>query len=149
MLPRTLGEVAQSESRSPSRSQIFRRGFTGRCAVCGKTRLTPKWVVVKFRCDRCNFSIERNEGHFVGAVGMNTIVTFGTILICVVVGAALTAPDVPEVTLSIITVAVGVVVSVVFFPISKTLWSAVDLMMVELEPGEVDPRFDPHVTIDL
>jgi uncharacterized protein (DUF983 family) len=123
------------------------RGFTGRCAICGRTRLTPKWVVVKFRCDRCNFSIERNEGHFVGGVGMNTIVTFGTILITVLVGAGLTAPEIPVVKLSIITVFVGVIMSVVFFPISKTLWSAVDAMMVDLEPGEVDPRYDPNVQI--
>ena len=77
---------------------------------------------------------------------MNTIVTFGAILVTLIIGAALTAPDIPEVKLSIITVAVGLAVSVVFFPISKTLWSAIDLMMVELEPGEVDPRYDPNET---
>ncbi len=140
--------MATPGHEAPSRATIFLRGITGRCAVCGKTRLTPKWVSVKFRCDRCDFSIERHEGHFVGAVGMNTIVTFGSILITVIIGAALTAPEIPAVELSIITVAVGLIVSVVFFPISKTLWSAIDLMMVDLEPGEVDPRYDPNVTLD-
>ena len=140
--------MARAGLEAPTKATMFVRGATGRCAVCGRTRLTPKWVTVKFRCDQCNFSIERNEGHFVGAVGMNTIVTFGSILITVIIGAALTAPDVPEVELSIITVAVGLVVSVLFFPISKTLWSAIDLMMVDLEPGEVDPRYDPSITLN-
>lgn len=79
---------------------------------------------------------------------MNTIVTFGAILFTVLIGAGLTAPDVPVGKLSIITVAVGVSMSVLFFPISKTLWSAVDLMMVDIQPGEVDPRYDPSVDID-
>lgn len=79
---------------------------------------------------------------------MNTIVTFGAIMITAVVGAGLTAPDVPVGKLSIITVAVALGVSLLFFPISKTLWSAVDVMMVDLAPGEVDPRYDPTVDID-
>lgn len=132
----------------PSRSKMFFRGLTGRCAICGALRVSPSWIRVAPRCKRCNFPIERNEGHFVGAVGMNTIVTFGSILVTALVGTALTAPDVPVGTLSIITVAVGLTVSFVFFPISKTLWSAVDLMMVDIEPGEVDPRYDPSVNID-
>ena len=133
----------------PSRSKMFLRGFTGRCAICGASRLSPAWIRVVPRCKRCNFPLERNEGHFVGAVGMNTIVTFGTILITVLVGAGLTAPDVPVGKLSIITVAIGLGVSVFFFPISKTLWSAIDAMMVDIQPGEVDPRYDPSVNVEV
>jgi uncharacterized protein (DUF983 family) len=132
---------------TPSRSKMLLRGFTGRCAICGSSRLTRTWIRLEPRCKRCNFPIERNEGHFVGAVGMNTIVTFGAILITVLIGAGLTAPDIPVGKLSVITVAVGLGVSVFFFPISKTLWSAVDAMMVDLKPGEVDPRYDPSVDI--
>ncbi len=76
---------------------------------------------------------------------MNTIVTFGAILITALVGTALTVPDVPVGKLSVITVAAGLFMSVLFFPISKTLWSAVDVIMIDLEPGEVDPRYDPSV----
>jgi len=139
--------VNSYQLNNPSRWRMLLRGFTGRCAVCGANRLTTKWVKLDARCSRCDFPIERREGHFVGAVGMNTIVTFGTILITVLVGAAITAPDVPVGRLSIITVLVAVFVSVFFFPISKTLWSAVDVMMDSPEPGEVDPRYDPSVDI--
>lgn len=128
----------------PSRLQMLIRGFTGRCAVCGKNRMSLKWLSLSPRCERCNFAIERKEGHFVGAVGMNTIFTFGALLIFMVVSVALTWPDIPAGRLSLIAVVFGLALCVGFFPISKTLWSAVDLMMVELEPGEVDPRFDPN-----
>jgi len=132
----------------PSKKVMLLRGLTGRCAVCGTTRLTPRWIVVRAICRRCGFNVERKEGHFVGAVGMNTIVTAGAILATVLGGAALTAPDIPVVGLVLATVGVAVGVSMLFFPISKTLWSAIDLMFVDLEPGEVDPRYDPSVTFE-
>jgi uncharacterized protein (DUF983 family) len=132
----------------PTKMAMLIRGLTGRCAVCGTTRLTSKWIVVRAICRRCGFNVERKEGHFVGAVGMNTIVTSGAILVTLLVGAGLTAPDIPVVEMTILTVGVALAVSLFFFPISKTLWSAIDLMFVELEPGEVDPRYDPSVTFE-
>jgi hypothetical protein len=105
-------------------------------------------VAVRAICRRCGFNVERKEGHFVGAVGMNTIVTAAAILITLLGGAGLTAPDIPVVGLILATVGVALAVSLLFFPISKTLWSAIDLMFVDLEPGEVDPRYDPSVTFE-
>ena len=134
---------ATSEFSPPTRFTLLIRGLTGRCAVCGTFRLSARWLSISPRCARCDFPIERKEGHFVGAVGMNTIVTFGAILVCLGVGTALTAPDIPALKLSVLTAGIVVLVSVVFFPISKTLWSAIDLIMVALEPGEVNPQFAP------
>lgn len=133
---------------APTRSQMFRRGLTGRCAVCGKFRLARTWVHVDKTCSQCGFPIERKDGHLVGAVGMNTIVTFGAMLITFVVAALILGSGTAPVTLILVVAPVMLVVSVVFFPISKTLWSAMDLMFVALEPGEVDPRYDPSVTLD-
>jgi hypothetical protein len=45
-------------------------------------------------------------------------------------------------------VAVAVVVPLAFYPVSKTLWSAIDLAMRPLEPDDdvdpVDPRATRH-----
>lgn len=131
----------------PTRYKMLFRGFTGRCAVCGVNRLTTKWLTLESRCPRCDLPLDRREGEFIGAVGMNTIVTFGSILITVLVGAALTAPEIPVGRLSVITVLVGLGMSVLFFPISKTLWSAIDVMTDPPRPGEVDPRYDPSVDL--
>lgn len=133
---------------APSRKKMFTRGLTGRCAVCGKVRVRPAWLSVTPDCPRCNFKLERKDGHFVGAVGINTIVTFGFVLIAVIVGTAVTAPDIPAGRLSLIIVPLAVAVSIGFYPISKLLWSAIDVMMVPIEPGEVDPRWDPSVELD-
>ena len=48
---------------------------------------------VRDRCPRCNFPIRREEGHMIGAVGINTIVTLGLVLVTMVIGFALMLDD--------------------------------------------------------
>ncbi len=121
---------------TPPKGTLLWRAARLRCPVCGSGRLFRRWVQLVDRCPRCAFQFERRAGQFVGAVGMNTIAVFGLLLIALAVGFVLTAPDVAVVPL----LAVGVVISglgpVVFYPFSKTLWTAVDLMMSPLEEGE-------------
>lgn len=80
---------------------------------------------------------------------MNTIVTFGVVLIGLLIAIAVSAPEpLQPGRVSLILGTIAVVTTIVFYPVSKTLWSAIDLAMTPLEPGEVDPRFDPHVSLD-
>jgi hypothetical protein len=88
------------------------------------------------RCPRCEFTFERREGQFIGAVGMNTLVTFAAVLGVLVVGMILTLPDIPVVELVSITVIVAVFLPIAFYPSSKTLWGGIDLLLSPLEPGE-------------
>lgn len=103
--------------------------------------LTRRWLRVRERCGTCDFPIERKEGHFIGAVGMNTIVTFGAVLVALVLTAMFGGRQ-PPMSLVLGLAALIIGLGVGFFPISKTLWSAIDLIMIPLEPGEADPRFD-------
>jgi hypothetical protein len=91
------------------------------------------------RCPRCGFLFERTEGQFIGAVGMNTIVTFGALLITLVVGFVITSPDIAVVPVLAAGLAVAALLPVIFYPFSKTTWIAIDLAMTPLEPGEA-PR---------
>jgi hypothetical protein len=102
------------------------------------------FFLVKERCPRCNFPIHREEGHWIGAIGMNTVVSFGALLVTLLVVFVLTWDDRSGAAVFIPAFAVAVVVPVVFFGPSQTLWSAVDLWMRPLEPGDdVDPRYLP------
>ena len=91
------------------------------------------------RCPRCGFLFERSEGQFIGAIGMNTIVTFGALLITIVVGFIITSPDIAVVPLLVAGLSVAALLPIFFYPFSKTTWTAVDLTMTPLEPGEA-PR---------
>ena len=121
---------------TPSRGVLFFRGSTRACAVCGQRGLTRRVIDLRPECPRCGFVFERHPGHFVGAVMMSTIITFGAILISFLVSLWVLWPDVNFVGLSAVPFAIAVIVPVVFNPTFKTLWVGIDLMMNPLEPGE-------------
>jgi hypothetical protein len=88
------------------------------------------------QCPRCGFRFERKPGHFVGAVGMSTIATFGLLLLTLIAGIGLTWPDVRPAPLLIVMLPIAVLFPLVMHPTARTLWVAIDLMMNPLEPGE-------------
>jgi hypothetical protein len=87
-------------------------------------------------CPRCGLRFERTEGHWLGYLGLNIIVSFSLLFVVLVVGFILSAPDFDVVPLLIAGVLVSVVFPVLFLPWSRTLWTAIDLRMRALEPGE-------------
>jgi uncharacterized protein (DUF983 family) len=122
---------------------LLRRGLTVRCPLCGGRGLFQRWFTMVDRCPRCGLRTERVEGHWLGSLGMNTIVSFAAVLLAVVVGVLLGYPD--ALTVAVVgVVATAVIVPIAFFPVSRTLWSAIDLAMRPLEPDDdVDPRWIP------
>lgn len=125
-----------SQPSTPPNRTLFWRGITRACPACGRRRLTRRGVALCEECPRCGFVFERKPGHFVGAVGMSTIATFGLLLITLVVGIGLTWPDVRAAPLLVAMLPVAVIFPLVMHPTAKTLWVAIDLMMNPLEPGE-------------
>jgi uncharacterized protein (DUF983 family) len=107
--------------------------------VCAERHLFRRWFSMVDACPRCGLRFEREQGGFIGAIGMNTIVSFFAMLVVLVVSFAVTYPDPPLTPILLAVVAVAVVMPLAFFPVSKTLWVAVDLAMRPLEPGEVKP----------
>lgn len=127
-------------------SRLLWRGVTRRCPLCGGGDCFATFFQVRERCPRCNFPIRREEGHWIGAVGMNTIVSFGVLLITLVAVFALTWSDRRPAATFIALFAVASIVPLAFFGPSQTLWSAVDLLLRPLEPNDdVDPRWLPPV----
>jgi hypothetical protein len=80
---------------------------------------------------------EREPGYWVGAVTINTVVIFATFLIVFGGSVLLTWPDVPWTGVLIVTLVVNLAVPTLVYPISKTLWSALELSWHPLEPEEI------------
>ena len=99
---------------------------------------------MKTHCPRCNLRFERIEGHWTGDLGINTIVSFGLLLVVLFVGTFAFWPSPPVIGMIIAAVAVAALVPLLFYPFSKTIWLALDLMMRPLEPNEVAPGFGPN-----
>jgi uncharacterized protein (DUF983 family) len=112
--------------------------------VCGSGGLFRQWFTMVERCPRCGFRFERIEGHWLGALGMNSVVSFALVLVAVVVAFVVTYPDGSTTAAVTAVVLVAIGVPLAFYPVSKTLWTAIDLAMRPLEPDDdVDPRFIP------
>jgi uncharacterized protein (DUF983 family) len=124
------------DTQADSRLKILGRGLLGRCAVCGENHRSRALWRSADRCPRCEFPFERREGQFVGAVGINTILTFFLLLVVLVGGIIASWPEIAVIPLISVTLAVAVIVPFLLLPFSHTLWNAIDLMMDPLEPGE-------------
>lgn len=118
------------------------RGLFGRCPVCGGRHIFRRWFTMVERCPTCSLHYERVDGHWIGAIGVNTVCVMGLMLIVLAGTTFAFFPDPPPTApLLIAEVVIAVLGPLVFFPASRTVWSAIDLMMRPLLPGEVDPRF--------
>lgn len=136
---------APTEELKPlTTGRLLLRGMTRRCPLCGAGGSFESYFTMRERCPRCNLRFDRIDGQRVGAIGMNTIATFGMLAIVVVGGLVLTYPEFDLSILLPATIAVALVVPVLFYPFSRTLWNSIDLAMRPVEPGdEVDWRWVP------
>lgn len=78
-------------------------------------------------CPRCELKFERMPGYWLGAMMLNFGITAAGILLVIVGVAAATWPDPPWRTVWITAMAIGVVVPLLAFPWTRTLFSAMEL----------------------
>jgi uncharacterized protein (DUF983 family) len=119
------------------------RGAARRCAACGAGGLFTGWFRMAPRCPRCGYHFEREEGFFLGAYVMNLVFAQGLVMLLAVIPTIVLLNADPDA--SLLPVLVGGVLATVlapiaFYPFSKTLWVAVELILRprdEVEPGDL------------
>ena len=129
--------------RDPSVPKMLSRGLTKRCAVCGQGKLFRRWFTMIEGCPTCGLTFEREPGQYVGAVFINTVVALVVMLATIVGLLIATYPDMPAVPIMAISATVALVVPLLFYPYSRTIWLAIDLTMNPLRSGEVKMRYGP------
>jgi uncharacterized protein (DUF983 family) len=115
---------------------MLARASRRRCPHCGGRAWFRGWFAKDERCRTCGYRYERDPGFLLGALTVNTVVTFGVLAVILVVGFVVTYPDIAMVPILAVALPAVVVVPIVFYPFSYTIWSAVDLAMRPLEPAE-------------
>ncbi len=93
------------------------------------------------RCPRCDLRYERIDGHLAGALGINTVMSVIVVFGAGIVGFVLTYPELPLVPLVSSSILVATLFPILFYPFSKTVWTAIDLRLRPPEPGEVRAGF--------
>lgn len=115
---------------------LVRRAVRRTCARCGRGPSFTTPFRMAESCPACGFVFEREPGFWVGAMIINTILSFGTLLVVFVGGWIAFWPDVPWTGLLVATIAVAVIVPVAGYPLTKSLWSAIELSYHQVEPEE-------------
>lgn len=124
--------------RDPSTpfSKRLVRALRRQCPRCGAGAF-DSYFRLKPHCNSCGLAFEREPGYWVGALIVNTTVIFATFLVTFGAGILITWPDVPWTGFLITLLLINGLVPVLFYPQSKTVWSAMELGWNPLEPEEV------------
>ena len=76
---------------------------------------------------------ERTHGHWIGAVAVNTVMSAAAILVALVVSFAAAWPDPEVVEVLLPTVGTALVAPLVLAPTSRTLWTALVVLVLPPE----------------
>ena len=139
MATSSVHSAVQPITDFPSRPRLLARGITRRCAWCGDRKgYFLGWFKRQERCHACGHAYRRGDAAFeLGALTANIILTFGSLLLTVLVMVVLTAPDVPVLGVMLAAGSVGLFGPAIFYPVSFTLWQAIDLWMRRPTPAEL------------
>lgn len=77
-------------------------------------------------------------GFELGAAAIAAVIVMGPLLVALGVVVAITWPDIAVVPLLVVLGLGGVVLPVVLYPISYTVWQALDLAMRPVSPDDFD-----------
>ena len=81
------------------------------------------------------------EGHSLGAVAVNTVVSSALVLTVVSLALVVFGTDVSTSFLLLIAAPIGLIFPILFDPVSRTLWNALELLMRPARPDELNQRF--------
>ncbi len=119
------------------------RGLLKRCPLCGSGGLYHGWFRMRERCPGCGYLFEREEGFFLGSYVVNLGVTEGLLVLGGIVPciAFLSAnPDASVLPILFVALALAIGAPIVFYPFSRTVWAAIDLIIRPLEAKEPRDR---------
>lgn len=111
---------------------LLKRGMLRRCPVCAQGRLFRRWVLMAPACPRCGLTFRREPGQWLGSWFLNVCVVQTVVILILAVGVGVTWPTPPLGVIGTLTALCALVVPVLFFPFSRTIWVAIDLAMTPL-----------------
>src|SRR5215212_5967475 len=103
---------------------LFSRALMLRCPACAAGPLFHHWLQAAKECPGCHLRLERDEGHFVGAMAFNLVAAELSWVIGLVLALVVTWPTPPWNAITVCSILAMVLLPVVFYPFSRTLFYA-------------------------
>ena len=129
----------------PSFGRMMWRGIRRRCPWCGGARaFFTGWFAKADRCRACGLRWRRGDvGFELGAASISAVLVLGLLVTGLGVGIVATWPDVPYLWLAIGLGAAAIVLPIVLYPVTYTVWQALDLVMRPPQSGDGAPPSVP------
>lgn len=106
---------------------LIKRGLLLRCPYCGQGKIIryPFWI--KDCCPRCGYQFEPESGYFIGGYALNLVGSevIGVAIIVVI----LLRSNFSLLEQEVIGISAAILMPILFFPWSRTLWMAFDLIV--------------------
>ncbi len=141
--------MSASEATRSNRGSVIRvlaRGLVAACPSCGGRGLFHRsygrdWMRIRTTCPTYGLVFERTHGHWIGAVAVNTVMTSAVVISTMVTAFVLVWPDLDVVPLLVPTVTTSLVAPLALAPISRTLWTAMVVLVLPVDdpPGTGRP----------
>ncbi|HKT06773.1 MAG TPA: DUF983 domain-containing protein [Gemmatimonadaceae bacterium] len=115
------------------------RALVLRCPRCGGRGIRRSWFKFQHACPTCDLVLERGESedYWLGAYMFNLVAAeFVSVGIAVVIIVAMW-PVVPWNFVWALAVVLAIAMPILFFPFSRDLWLAFDLMFRPTDPDRV------------
>jgi len=103
---------------------LLRRGLRQRCPVCGRGKIFAGFIKTYEKCPVCGFEFEREPGYYTGAMAINLVVS--ELLIAIIAVPLAASQAVPVSTLIILGVTLPILLPVLFYRPTKSLWMSFD-----------------------
>ncbi|CAN5667087.1 hypothetical protein BH10ACT1_BH10ACT1_21700 [soil metagenome] len=132
-------EVDDIVGRPPTWEVMVRRGARRACPRCGGGGLFVHRFRLKDRCPTCGYRFEREPGFFLGAWFLN-FMALETVHFVGIMAFILWKSSHPAAGLVVplgAAIVSGVILPILLYPWSQTLWAAIDLAMTPLELQEI------------
>ena len=131
--------MTHSENNLPSTGKMIRRSLLRQCPRCAnRSAWFTSWFKQGDRCVGCGVKRTRDtDGHELGSMTIASVLNIVLIMAAIGIAVAITAPDVPVLTLSIVLASAALVFPVLTWPITHTLWMAIDLIVRPVGVDEV------------
>ena len=126
----------------PPRSSVAKKFFRAlwlHCPRCGGPGILAHWFRMKDQCPVCGLALQRGEDSdfWIGAYVFNLVAGEVIALGVPIVWLIVQWPNPSWTRLEIAGLILAVMLPLLFFPFSRTLWLAWDLSFRPFEPGDI------------
>lgn len=117
----------------------FARALGRRCPNCGARPVTVGWIRLRPACPGCRLRLDRGEpDYFLGAIVFNMAFAEGLLAIGLFAVLLWTWPHPPWNAFYYVGIPGLIVAPILFYPYSKLVWLAFDLLFRPLRPADFE-----------